>query len=299
VALAVVQVLTLAPLAASYQPVRDTRWLYPSPPAIAWLQQHAGTTRVLMADNVGLLYGLRQANGYDGLSPRRIEQLAGPIGSGSPRLQGYLENTLALHGSEPLSPLAVLLSPARDLLGIRFIVLPPGSAAPVPGWTLAYDAADARIFDNPAALPRAFVARRARCVEDAEALRLLHRRAVDVAREVLLAECVTPLPAATAEATRVEARIIAEGPDRVVVSATTDAPAWLVVTDTWFPGWRARLDGTDTRVWRADHAFRAVSLSPGEHVVQFRYEPRWLTLGLVISGIGLVGVVLVLATDRP
>src|SRR5207237_10404585 len=138
-----------------------------------------------MADHVGLLYGLRQANGYDGLSPRRIEELAGPIGSGTPRLKGLLENTLLLHGSEPLSPLAVLLSSARELLGVRFVVLPPGSPPPAVGWTIVYDAADARIFDNPFALPRAFVATRARCVDDAEALRLLHRRGVDVAHEVL------------------------------------------------------------------------------------------------------------------
>src|SRR5207249_2077997 len=81
VALAAVQVATLAPL-ATYLPVRDARWLYPTPPAIAWLRDHAGSARVLIADQVGLLYGLRQAHGYDGLSPRRIAALAGPIGPG-------------------------------------------------------------------------------------------------------------------------------------------------------------------------------------------------------------------------
>src|SRR5207247_1717579 len=81
VALAAVQVTTLAPL-ATYLPVRDARWLYPTPPAIAWLRDHAGSARVLIADQVGLLYGLRQAHGYDGLSPRRIAELAGPIGTG-------------------------------------------------------------------------------------------------------------------------------------------------------------------------------------------------------------------------
>jgi hypothetical protein len=296
-ALAIVQTLTLAPLAASYQPVRDTRWLYPSPPAIAWLQQHAGAGRVLMADHVGLLYGLRQANGYDGLSPRRIEQLAGPIGSGNPRLQGFLENTLALHGSEPLSPLAVLLSPARDLLGVRLIVLPPGSASPAAGWTIAYDGADARIFANPGALPRAFVATRARCVADAEALRLLRARAVDVAREVLLADCAAPPGGATA-ATRVEARIAAESTDRVLVDAATDAPAWLVLTDTWFPGWGARVDGVQTPIWRADHAFRAVALPPGRHEIEFTFRPRRLLAGIAISAVAALVVAVLLLLPR-
>src|SRR5206468_9217960 len=156
VALAAVQVATLAPL-ATYLPVRDARWLYPTPPAIAWLRDHAGSARVLIADQVGLLYGLRQAHGYDGLSPRRIAELAGPIGTGRALAAGYRENTIALHGSEPLPPIAVLLAPTRELLGVRFLVLPPGMTAAEPRLRPVYDGADARVVEDPAALPRAFV----------------------------------------------------------------------------------------------------------------------------------------------
>jgi len=296
VALAAMQVASLAPIAATYLPVRDTRWLYPTPPAVAWLQQHAGGARAVMADHVGFLYGIRQASGYDGLTPRRIEQVAGPIGSANARLVGFAENVAALHGSEPLAPLSVLFSPVRELIGIRWIVLGRHAAAPAPGLRLAYDGADARIFENPAALPRAFVARRARCVDDRRALALLKSRAVDVRTEVLLADCVAPPTGG--DALRTEARIEVDEAERVVVAASADAPAWLVLTDTWFPGWTARIDGAETPIARANHAFRAVSLPAGAHRVEFTFRPRGLVAGAALSGVALA-IALALLVRRP
>lgn len=297
VALAAVQVASLAPVAATYLPVRDARWLYPTPPAIAWLQQHAGGARTVMADQVGFLYGIRQASGYDGLTPRRIEQVAGPIGSGNARLAGFAENVAALHGSEALAPLSVLFSPVRDLIGIRWIVLGRHAEPPGPGLRLAYDGRDARIFENPAALPRAFVARRARCVDDRAALALLRSRTIDMSAEVLLADCAAPL-ASGAPASRTQARIEVDDAERVVVAASTDAPAWLVLTDTWFPGWTARLDGAETPIARADHAFRAVALPAGSHRVEFTFRPRGLVTGGAITLVALA-VVLALLMRRP
>jgi hypothetical protein len=307
IALAAVQVATLAPL-ASYLPVRDARWLYPTPPALAWLREHAGSARVLIPDQVGLLYGLRQAHGYDGLTPRRVAELAGPVGTGAASAAGYRENTVALHGSEPLPPIVVLLAPTRELLGVRYLLLPPGTPAAEPRLRAVYDGRDARVFEDPAALPRAFVAPRARCVDDRAAVQLLRGRAVAPADEALLADCATvPVPAAdtrglAAGSARVslvpEARIVVDEPARVVVAAATDVPAWLVLTDTWFPGWRARLDGAEVPLRRADHAFRAVALPPGRHEIEFAFTPRGLRLGGAVTLAALALVIVLLLPWR-
>jgi uncharacterized membrane protein YfhO len=49
-----------------------------------------------------------------------------------------------------------------------------------------------------------------------------------------------------------------------------------------------RIDGAPARLWRANHAFRAVALPPGEHQVQMRYEPASLRIGLALSGASLL-----------
>jgi hypothetical protein len=298
-ALAVVQLASLLPIAATYNPRVDRQAFYPSTPALAYLQREtADGSRVLMPGSVGLVYGLFEAQGYDGLTPRRIEEVTGPIGTGLAPQQGLLENTLALHGSEPLSGTRLWVSPVFDLVGIRYVLLPPGTPVLRQQLTVVYDAADGRIFRNEAALPRAFVVGRGRCVDDREARQLIGARAVDFRREVLLAECAEPVPATEAPGPDASARITRHGPHVVEVRAVTDRPAFLVLTDTWYPGWTARVDGGPTRLWRANHAFRAVSLPAGEHRVEFRYEPAWLTLGLAISGLSLAGVGVMVATGR-
>lgn len=296
---ALIQLATLLPLAATYNPSVDRRSFYPSTPAIEQLQQAtADGSRVLMPGHVGLVYGLLEAHGYDGLTPRRIEEVTGPVGTGRAPHAGLLENTLALHGSEPLSGARLWISPVFDLVGIRYVLLPPGTPTLRANLTVVYDASDGRIFRNERALPRAFLVGRGRCVDDAQARRLVATGAVDFRTEVLLADCAGAAPLAEAAGAEASARITHQSPHAVQISATTDRPAYLVLTDTWYPGWVARIDGQPTRVWRANHAFRAVTLSPGEHRVEFRYEPAWLTVGLAISGLSLAGVIVMLATGR-
>jgi membrane protein YfhO len=296
---ALIQLATLLPLAATYNPSIDRRSFYPSTPAIEHLQRAtADGSRVLMPGHVGLVYGLFEAHGYDGLTPRRIEEVTGPVGTGRAPHAGLLENILALNGSEPLSGARLWTSPVLDLVGIRYILLPPGTPTLRAGLTVVYDAPDGRIFRNETALPRAFLVGHGRCVDDAEARRLIAGRSVDFRTEVLLADCAGSAGSAGPPGSGASARITGQGPHAVEIRAVTDRPAYLVLTDTWYPGWTAWVDGRATRLWRANHAFRAVSLSPGEHRVEFHYEPTWLTIGLAISGLSLAGVSVMLATGR-
>jgi hypothetical protein len=224
--------------------------------------------------------------------------VTGSVGTGRALVSGLLENPLALHGSEPLTPARLWTSPVFDLVGIRHALLPPGTASPRPELTVAYDGPDGRIFRNEAALPRAFLVDRGRCVDDRQARRLIAARAVDFRHEVLLADCPGTAPAAEPPGPSASARVTSHGPHAVQVRAVTDQPAYLVLTDTWYPGWIARVDGRQARLWRANHAFRAVHVPPGEHLVEFRYEPTWLLLAIAISGASLAGVAVMLRPGR-
>jgi uncharacterized membrane protein YfhO len=58
---------------------------------------------------------------------------------------------------------------------------------------------------------------------------------------------------------------------------------WLVLADTWYPGWQAAVDGERVPLYRADYLFRAVEVPPGEHQVSFTYRPLSVRLGVLIS----------------
>ena len=79
-----------------------------------------------------------------------------------------------------------------------------------------------------------------------------------------------------------------EDPNRVEVRVEATAPAWLVVSDTWYPGWQADVDGESVALWRADYIFRAVRVPAGEHTVHLVYRPASLRLGLWLAALAVL-----------
>jgi hypothetical protein len=270
--LTLVQALCLLPLASTYNPIVDARWLYPAPPSVPYLQRESARDhgRVLLQPNVPMLYGLFEAGGYDGMTPRRVEQIVGEGG------------VLSMSASDSLPNDAVFAAPALDLLGVRRIAVRPDVVLRGERFVLEYAGQDARVYGNPQALPRVFLVPSARCVTDEDAIDLIWKRGVQFRDEALLERCDAASPAGPpGRVSRSEIR--AYDADRVALHAVTDTAAYLVLTDTWFPGWRARIDGAETAVLRANHAFRAVRLEAGEHEIVFSYEPDSVRLGLWIT----------------
>jgi uncharacterized membrane protein YfhO len=72
----------------------------------------------------------------------------------------------------------------------------------------------------------------------------------------------------------------------------------LVLSDTWFPGWTARVNGKDSPVLRVNHTLRAVAVKPGLSQVEFRYRPRSFFAGLAVSALALISLMAALATGR-
>jgi uncharacterized membrane protein YfhO len=69
---------------------------------------------------------------------------------------------------------------------------------------------------------------------------------------------------------------------------------FLVLADLYHPGWRAYLDGKETRIYRANYAFRAVPITAGAHDVVFAYAPWTVVYGLPLAAITLIALLLCL-----
>ncbi len=82
-----------------------------------------------------------------------------------------------------------------------------------------------------------------------------------------------------------------EGPNRLRVSADSRGGSWLVVSDMYYPGWEATVDGAPSEIYPADSLFRAVWMPAGSHEVVFEYRPVSVLLGSVLSLASLVFVV--------
>lgn len=164
--------------------------------------------------------------------------------------------------------------------------------------TLAYRSEDVAIYVNHDALPRAFVVHVAMALpDDADASRALHDPSFDPRSVVILATeqapAVKPAPSSIDRA-----EVLSYDSRKVTVQVRAGADGYLVLTDSWYPGWHARVDGREATILRADLIFRAVWVPAGEHVVEFTYAPQSFQMGLWISVTALLGLLAVYAWGR-
>lgn len=78
-------------------------------------------------------------------------------------------------------------------------------------------------------------------------------------------------------------RVLSESANRIRVEIRTAQKGWLVVKDTFYPGWTARVNGLKEPIFAANSIFRAVQLGEGMNVVELSYQPLSFRLGAILS----------------
>ncbi len=74
-----------------------------------------------------------------------------------------------------------------------------------------------------------------------------------------------------------------ESPNRIVLSSISRTDGWILIRDTWYPGWKVKIDGISTQLYRAEYLFKAVPVSAGNHRIELEYAPDLYYFGLTIS----------------
>jgi hypothetical protein len=161
-----------------------------------------------------------------------------------------------------------------------------------------------RVLEDTAAFSRAFLVPRARVAPNlGAALSLMVHQPFHPDQEVILANDATTqaTPLVTDRGGQGTGRVTSYTSGGVTIHVSATADAWLVLSDTYYPGWIASVDGQSAPVLRGDVLFRVVPVPAGEHDVEFRFEPASVKLGLPTSlaAILIVLGMLVLAGRRP
>jgi O-antigen/teichoic acid export membrane protein len=254
------------------------------PPAIAALPQEDQPYRIvsfgdedILPPNSGMLFELQDVRGYDTIIPKQYAEY-----------WSLMEDPHGLIYSKihKLVRADSLQSPYFDLMNIKYIL----SVKPL-NLPLVYDG-PTKVYRNPRVAPRSYLSFSAESVTmPAESLARLNSGGFDPKQHtVLIGAQAGSLPHNSGPP--VPARITLYSPMRVVVEADTPAPAVLVLLDSYFPGWEAKIDGKQAGLYRAQHTFRGVLLEPGRHVVEFEYKPISFRLGLMVSGLSAAALLL-------
>lgn len=193
------------------------------------------------------------------------------------------------HLPQPMTAVSITLNGPMTIRGLSLVDERSGAfqTLTLGPYRLAHSG-DVKIYEQATVLPRAFVAPQGMVADDATALDRLASAGFDPGVMAILAQPPTRPADEAAGGTPAPARIVGYAPEKVEVMAT--GPGYLVLTDAYYPGWQATVDGTRAEILRADVMFRAVALPAGEHLVEFRYAPRWTWLAMGVSAAAWLAV---------
>ena len=153
---------------------------------------------------------------------------------------------------------------------------------------LVYRSPDVAIYRNERAGPRAFLVHRTHVASsEDEAEELMAAPSLDLQNEAIL---LGGRELAGEKQPGDAARIELYSAERVRVRVQTASDAYLVLADSYYPGWEARVDGGPATIERADVALRAVAVPAGEHVVEFVFAPASWRIGAAASLVAWLGL---------
>jgi hypothetical protein len=184
-----------------------------------------------------------------------------------------------------------------DLLNVKYVITTREIDSSVrKSIKLVWKEQDIRIYENLKKMNRVFFVNNARFISDDSTLSVLGDPLFNPEYEVLL-----PLAARrnlkTDTAINRKNSILVESykPEIVKISANNTLDQFLVLSDAYFPGWHAYVDGNEVNIFRANYVMRAIFLPKGEHSVVFKYKPNSFYFGLILSIITfiLLGVIVI------
>jgi hypothetical protein len=160
----------------------------------------------------------------------------------------------------------------------------------LPGLVLRWREEGTWIYENEKWLPRAFIVHQTEVMPRDEMWNRLET--LDPGRLALVE--VGPHLSGTEQFT--PAQVTFHSPNHLTVETQLDAPGLLVVSEIWYPGWKALDNGHETDMVRTNAIFRGVPLETGHHVVELQYRPWTVVTGAATSAVTALVLAFILAT---
>jgi len=171
----------------------------------------------------------------------------------------------------------------RNFLGVRYSIAKMREA---PDQRLLFSGSSGlQVFENPDAFPRVWAIHAVEMVPDRATA---SSRLVDPnfhAREqtFLIGTASPPILENCSERGSDRVDLSLNGANRVAVSADLACAGMVIVDDTWYPGWRATVDGQPAAIYEAYGIFRGVMVPAGQHTIDMRYRPMSVIGGALLT----------------
>ena len=156
---------------------------------------------------------------------------------------------------------------------------------------LLYKVKNLRIYKNKLYYPRFFVVNNFQIINNKEEIfARLQSEEFDLRNDLILEESpkVEDLEIKSKDISNEEVRMIKYSPQEIVINAYLKNEGFLILSDAYYPGWKAYINGKETEIYKGNYFFRAVYLPSGKNIVKFTYKPDSFYLGFKISLISIL-----------
>lgn len=285
-----ISILELFRFGWKYLPFTDKSLVFPSTPAIDFLKEQKGVFRVDGGDaipmNMLMPYGLESLSAYDPVYPLQMAQFLSLADGGSingPKSRYGKIDTFSLSLVD-LANICFVLSVKKDLQG------KPDSSGVLSGrfklkkFEPIFEDKTVVVLKNNYCFPRAWLSRNYLVEEkEKEMASKMTDKSVDL-RKIVLLEKDPKVKLVKGDSEENETiDWIARSPNRQELEVSIVKPAILFVSDSYYPGWKAFIDGRQTEIYRADFTFRAIIVPEGKHKIVFEYKPAFFLYGVLTS----------------
>jgi Bacterial membrane protein YfhO len=282
---------------------------FTKPPYVQFLERQAPEYRVLglnflLHPNSSMAFGIEDVRGLTATTVRRYWTYVSTFVQSQARPR-FTRASIAEVASPSAAGRPLAGNPMLDLLNVRYLLTPAGLPIALeqrlPDGTKVGDqfrqvyGAEVNIYENLHAFPRAFVVHRAvPAVGPDDAVDRMKDPSFDPRRTAVIEGSLSPSQRAALKAAPVtdgsSVTIIHYSDTRVEMSVRMEHPGLLVLGDTYYPGWKAAIDGTATSIHPADEALRSVFVPSGRHTVTFRYSPASFRIGAATTLLSVLGL---------
>lgn len=269
-------------------------FVYPTTPVIEFLQNQEQPFRIatgeVIPSNMWMPYSLSALDGYDAVYPAVQAKMLALINNHNPktipmsrygRVYDYNNRLIDLTNTKYLLAIKKNASDVLGPLEKTHNVYNPNKFKQI------FSAGSVEVLENKAVLPRAFIVTNWETLASDQAL---FDKLVDdkypFDQKIMLGEQFDLFKQSGSNTWQV--KFSKYQPDKLEMDVTSARDGWLFVADTYYPGWKAMVDGQSQQIYQANYAFRAVPMRAGRHQIKMYYQPdsfRW-GVGLSIVSLG-------------
>ncbi|MDP3998636.1 MAG: YfhO family protein [bacterium] len=271
-------------------PFSPKEFIYPQTPVLSFLKEKAGIDRFwgYGAASIETNFAAREVifstDGSDALHIKRYGELItaskdGKIHTPVPRRDA---NIFPGYGQDDLRN-NFFRQRALDLLGVKYLLNKNDGLGeewkadtqtfPPEFYKLVWQEGKWQVYENEKVLPRIFLTTNYLVEKNAgQIIKKIFEKNFDL-KTLILEE---NLPDNTKLSGGGQVRLESYTPRQIKMAVVADGSQLLFISDSHYPGWKAFIDGTETKIYRAHYSFRAAVVPPGSHEVIFDYQPTFL-----------------------